>query len=124
MRNMVYFGIALIIIIPLFLLVTSYEPPKEIPNPFKMGLWSNNPVNPSLTIIEFEIVNAGDKPAFANCSIVVNDRSNSYKGSDFFNIPESIPPNVSKKYTVEVKVSNEGAAFIDTAYISCKPNQY
>jgi hypothetical protein len=80
---------------------------------------SHADINPATVSVRFAVKNDGTQPITPTCKIKMSDSSGTYSGYDFFDITDSIAPAQSKQVVVQLTITNEGAAYVDTFTGSC-----
>lgn len=80
---------------------------------------SHADVNPASVSVRFGIKNDGTQPITPTCKIKMSDSSGTYSGYDFFDITDPIAPAQTKQVVVQLTITNEGAAYVDTFTGTC-----
>jgi hypothetical protein len=80
---------------------------------------SHADINPATVSVRFGIKNDGTQPITPTCKIKMSDSSGTYSGYDFFDITDPIPAGVQKQVVVQLTITNEGSAYVDTFTGSC-----
>ena len=80
---------------------------------------SHADINPATVSVRFGIKNDGTQPITPTCKIKMSDASGTYSGYDFFDITDPIPAGVQKQVVVQLTITNEGSAYVDTFTGNC-----
>lgn len=108
------------------------EPPTQVteeaapPPPVKEAKFKGrvgvvNVVNPATVRVFVSVENTGNAPGYARCTIRVQDESGTYKGFDFFDLPDEIKPGKFDGFNGLITVTNEGALFVTQKSADCEP---
>lgn len=91
----------------------------EVERSYPVEYLSHADINPATVSVRFAVKNDGTQPITPTCKIKMSDSSGTYSGYDFFDITDSIAPAQSKQVVVQLTITNEGAAYVDTFTGSC-----
>lgn len=80
---------------------------------------SHADINPATVSVRVGITNDGTQSITPTCKIKMSDASGTYSGYDFFDITDSIAPAQTKQVVVQLTITNEGSAYVDTFTGSC-----
>jgi hypothetical protein len=91
----------------------------EVERSYPVEYLSHADINPASVSVRFAVKNDGTQPITPTCKIKMSDSSGTYSGYDFFDITDSIAPAQSKQVVVQLTITDEGAAYVDTFTGSC-----
>jgi hypothetical protein len=74
-------------------------------------------INPATVSVDFDVSNMGSGSGEFTCTVNVSDPSGTYRGFDYFT--DNLGPGETQRFTGELTVTNEGAAYADSSSITC-----